>query len=316
MLFRKRTDEEGTIQSNPGKSRGATVFGGNDPGEMTIKKVLANALVTEEQTKVWKVQLQRMALACRQVAAEVTIEVHRASTSVVCMSTEAEAALRRLAEETYVSTWSLGNAAKRWGPRLVVKEGRKTTEGCRSWAKAILLNGASRAHAWIKPPEQWSPDIVGAEDDGGAADRPPETRCLAGPIEALSQQRKIWKGWWQAGAVADKEADARLTAKLDHLVQRQEEGSSRWLPPDECKGSKQQVAEMVRRAQAPITGKEAYKAAHTFKQKTSRVGGIHPRQLGWIGHGGDAWENKAFAAYLNLVEQAGMFGEADGVLLI
>ena len=83
--------------------------------KMTVKQVLANALVSEEQTKVWKAQLQAMALACRQVAAEVTIEISKASSCVVRMSAEAAASLRKLAEETYVGAWALGNAAKRWG---------------------------------------------------------------------------------------------------------------------------------------------------------------------------------------------------------
>ena len=321
---------------------------------MIRAKVLTNSLVSDDQAKSWRDQLETWAKRCRHVAEAAIViagmpvaaaasgERHSAlargpgrlphgTDSKRRRDTEWESLsktrpphqsipdggpLAAMAAEFYVGAWALGNMAKRWVPRLLVQEGRKTSEGCRQWAKEMLLNGASRAHAWIKPPESWTPDIVGEEQETPEAERSSDTRMLTGPVEALAQQRSIWKGWWAAEDKQDAEADTRLMAKLDHLVERQEQGSQRWVPPEECRGTKHQIEEAVKEAQALHQARAVGQAAHNFKQRTTRVGGIHPRHLGWADHEIGGWAHQAVAIYFDCVEEAGTFGEADEIVFI
>ena len=51
-------------------------------------------------------------------------------------------------------------------------------------------------------------------------------------------------------------------AKLDHLVERQEQGSQRWVPPEECRGTKHQIEEAVKEAQALHQARAVGQAAH------------------------------------------------------
>ena len=124
---------------------------------------------------------------------------------------------------------------------------------------------------WTKEPAPWLAEEV---VDPKACLRD----CSAGPVETLEAQRLLWKGHWRAEEAQPADEGFELLCKrLDHLYQYS--------------------AKLK-----PITGDQVVRVSATFKQSTTRPGGLHPRFPGWCSGGG-----AACAQLLNQAERLGNF---------
>ena len=186
-------------------------------------------------------------------------------------------------EDEYATIWALANWISRRVPHALAQERAIQARGVHNWAKEILAGGASRAHLWTKPVEEWRPEMVGfmeqeedtiaASTDKAAAKA--RTRSTAGPIQVLEDQRKIWKRVWRATEKPKVGEDQRLWEILDKLVQEQEAQLERtWEQRDALTATERKKVEVVRNLYQPLTAQRVAGAARKFKERTTKMAGF------------------------------------------
>ena len=122
---------------------------------------------------------------------------------------------------------------------------------------------------------------------------------------------------WRATEEPNFAQDEKIWEILDKLVIEQQAQTERtWEFQEALTPSERRKAEVVRNLYKPLTAKRVARAANSFKERTTRIGGIHPRHAGWLGHQLVDEANEAMACYLREVENTGIFGAQDRMLAV
>ena len=197
---------------------------------------------------------------------------------------------------------------------------------CRTWAKDLLAGGGSRAHLWTKVPTHWQQEVASEvlHEEGSLAAKRQQQRGeeatkwkTAGPVEVLQMHRSNWKGVWNATDEQDQEADDRLWAMLDKMVEVQKEALERWwIDTSHLSEKDHGIMKLVADCYKPIQGEQVAAASKGFKERTTKLGGLHPRFASWIAHGHADHAHRTTAQYLNEVENTGVFGKQDQFLTV
>ena len=300
-----------------GTGRQATIVEALDLHDQVLRRLactetMQSIFKDEQHRRPWQGLLSSMAATCQDQAQ--ALRAHDGTEPY------------RLAEleEYHASMYAWAGITQRMALRIVAYEDRLTTEGVRTWARRICEGGASQAHLWTKQPSRWKPEEAaaahvvalrsggaeGANEDGVEQPRIPNT----GPVATLEAHRANWKGQWKASEALDEPAHHSLVAQLDHLVKQQEEQAQRGFP-EEMEPKERRLAQLALKAATPLTGQQVFGASKAFKQHTSRATGIHPRHPSWLNRTEDDPGTRCVAAYLQLVEQTGVFATNEQLLI-